>query len=33
MGWVRNSRDHVRRLKAKLQGDAFLVVGEDGVRH
>jgi len=32
MGWVRSNLDAVRRLKAKLQGDAFTLVGEDGTR-
>jgi hypothetical protein len=33
MGWVRSYLDAVRRLRAKLQGSAFtLVGGEDGKR-
>ena len=32
MGWVRSNLDAVRRLRAKLQGGAFTLVGEDGKR-
>ena len=32
MGWVRSNLEHVRRLRAKLEGGAFLIVQEDGTR-